>query len=83
MKRDSSTICHTDVATDGVRKASRARAPDSPSPGEGMGEGGCLFDEISNLVEPTERRYRDVPAGRSEAGCRSVAARTARPDEEP
>jgi hypothetical protein len=24
-----------DVATDGVRKASRAHAPDSPSPGEG------------------------------------------------
>jgi hypothetical protein len=24
-----------DVATDGVRKASRARAPDSPVPGEG------------------------------------------------
>jgi len=22
-----------------------------------MGEGGCLFDEIQNLVEPTERRY--------------------------
>jgi hypothetical protein len=25
-----------DVATDGVRKASRSRASDSPSPGEGM-----------------------------------------------
>jgi hypothetical protein len=28
-----------------------------------MGEGGCLFDEISNLVEPTERRHTEVPAG--------------------
>jgi hypothetical protein len=61
------------------RKASRSRGSDSPLPGEGMGKGGCLFDEIGNLVEPTERRYRDVPAGRSEAGCRSVTARTARP----
>jgi len=35
VKRDSSANCHTDVAADGVREASRARAPDSPSPGEG------------------------------------------------
>jgi hypothetical protein len=27
------------------------------------GEGGCLFDEIHNLVEPTERRYKNVSAG--------------------
>jgi hypothetical protein len=27
------------------------------------GEGGCLFDEISNLVEPTERLPRDGQAG--------------------
>ena len=27
------------------------------------GKAGCLFDEISNLVEPAERRYMDVPAG--------------------
>src|ERR1700722_11695714 len=24
---------------------------------------GCLFDEIQNLVEPTERLHTDVPAG--------------------
>jgi hypothetical protein len=45
------------------KRRGRARAPDSPMPGEGMGEGGCLFDEIGNLVEPTERPYMDVPAG--------------------
>jgi hypothetical protein len=27
------------------------------------GEGGCLFDEIQNLVEPTERLHTDVQAG--------------------
>jgi hypothetical protein len=27
------------------------------------GKGGCLFDEIQNLVEPTERRDMDVAAG--------------------
>jgi hypothetical protein len=48
------------------------REYDSLSPGKG--ESGCLFDEISNLVEPIERsakgeqyrgerRYTDVSAG--------------------
>jgi hypothetical protein len=36
-----------EVATDGVRE----------------GEVGCLFDEIHNLVEPTERLHTDVQAG--------------------
>jgi hypothetical protein len=27
------------------------------------GEGGCLSDEIGNLVGPAERRHMDVPAG--------------------
>jgi hypothetical protein len=36
-----------DVATAEVRK----------------GEGGWIFDEIQNLVEPIERRYMDVSAG--------------------
>ena len=40
------------------------------------GEVGCFFDEIGNLVEPTERPDMDVPAGRSEAGCQSVAAQS-------
>jgi len=31
--------------------------------GKGMGKVGCIFDEIGNLVESTERRYRDVLAG--------------------
>jgi hypothetical protein len=26
------------------------------------GEGGCLFDEIQDLVEPTERRTTESPA---------------------
>jgi hypothetical protein len=46
-----------DVATDRVRK----------------GENGCLFDEIQNLVESTERRNMAGSGGRSEAGCRSAA----------
>lgn len=29
----------------------------------GRVEDGCLFDEISNLVEPTERLHMDVQAG--------------------
>jgi hypothetical protein len=40
-------------ATDGVREATQRHASESPSSGEG--EGGRLFDEIGNLVEPTER----------------------------
>jgi hypothetical protein len=28
-----------------------------------MGAGGCLFDEIGNLVEPTERQCMDALAG--------------------
>jgi hypothetical protein len=32
--RDCATNCHKEVATDEVREASRARAPDSPMPGE-------------------------------------------------
>ena len=75
--------CDMDVATDEVREASWSHASNSPMPGEGMGEVGCIFDEMSNLVEPTERRYMDVPAGPQRShGWRSVAARTARPDGE-
>ena len=53
-----------------VREASRARAPDSPSPGEYMGESHATNDRtwMSGL-------------DRSEAGHRSVAVRMARPDE--
>jgi hypothetical protein len=40
------------IATDGVRKATRSRASESPSPGEGMGE-----------PHAGERRYMKVPAG--------------------
>jgi hypothetical protein len=58
-------------------RSGRARAPDSPMPGECMGEGGCMFDEIGNLVEPTERQCMDALAG-PQRGRRSVAARMAR-----
>ena len=34
---------------------------DSPVPG--AGEVGCIFDEISNLVEPNERTHTEVRAG--------------------
>jgi hypothetical protein len=36
------------------------------------GEVGCLFDEIGNLVEPTERPHKDVRTGpqrRQDAGA--------------
>jgi TonB family protein len=62
-----------------IRKASRSRALDSPVPGEG--KVGCLFDEIGNLVEPTERLHMDVQAGLNSHGWRGVA-RTARLDGE-
>jgi hypothetical protein len=39
------------------REVSQIRASDSSWAGEG--EGGHLFDEISNLVEPTERSAMD------------------------
>lgn len=34
--RDAATNCHKEVATDEIREASRARAPNSPMPGEYM-----------------------------------------------
>jgi len=41
---------------------------EAPRPKVWEGEVGCLFDEIQNLVGPTERRTIDSPQGRSEAG---------------
>jgi hypothetical protein len=46
-----------------VRKASWSHATNSPMPGECKGEVACIFDEISNLVEPNERPDTDVRAG--------------------
>jgi hypothetical protein len=59
-----------------VRKASRSHASNSPMSGEG--KGGCLFDEIQNLVEPAERPVMDDQAGSTSHGWRDEA-RTARP----
>jgi hypothetical protein len=42
------------------------------------GEVGCLFDEIDNLVEPTERPAMDGRTGLSSHGRRG-GARTERP----
>jgi hypothetical protein len=53
-----------------VRKARRARAPASPSSGEG--EGGWVFDEIGNLVEATERPPMEGRAGSTSHGWRGV-----------
>jgi hypothetical protein len=50
----------------------------SGPPVSGEGEGGCLFDEISNLGEPAERLHMDVQTGMNSHGRRGVA-RTARP----
>ena len=47
----------------------------------GEGEGGCLFDEMSNLGDPAERLHMDVQTGLNSHGRRDVA-RTAQPDEE-
>jgi hypothetical protein len=43
-----------------------------------MGEGGCLFDEISNLVEPTERRHTGEQhcGERRHRKCRPVRKRS-------
>ena len=67
-----------DVATDGVREARRARAPDSPVPGEG--EGGWVFDEMGNLVEPTERPTMGEPNAGGRRDMDVVAGAGARPD---
>jgi hypothetical protein len=48
-----------DVATDEVRE----------------GEGGCLFDEIQYLLEPTERLHMDVQAGPQLGRSQGVAVR--------
>jgi hypothetical protein len=78
LQQHSSSICHQDVATDGVREATQSHASESPSPGEDTGEVGCLFDEIGNLVEPTERPDMDVPAG-PQRGMDAEASRPERP----
>jgi hypothetical protein len=55
VKRDSNAICDMDVATDEVR----------------VGEGLCPFDEIQDLVGPTEK----VMAGpRAEQDCAATGA---------
>src|ERR1700730_2480668 len=41
------------------------------------GEVGCLFDEIQNLVEPTERQGMDGLAGPQRGSNRSVAVKVA------
>ena len=46
-------VCYREVATDRWSASTEIR----------KGEGGCLFDEIGNLVEPTERPHMDVRAG--------------------
>jgi hypothetical protein len=62
-----SPACYMDVATDGVRKASRARAPDSPVPD-------------AEVLRPAQAASAD---GRPGMQCRSaLSARTARPDGE-
>ena len=61
--------CHTDVATDEVREASRARAPDSPVPGE---------DRDIRTARTDEERCASGPPSSSE----HKDVRTARPDEE-
>jgi hypothetical protein len=51
------------VAYRSSHEASGARVPNSPVSG-GEGEIGCLFDEISNLVEPIERSATMAELGR-------------------
>jgi hypothetical protein len=53
----------------GFRSSNQSRTTESPiSPTQGAtdevrGEGGCFFDEIQDLFEPTERRDMDASAG--------------------
>ena len=70
MTLDSCADCHTDVATD--RKTLHSRS----APGEG--ELGCLFDQISNLVEPSQRPHMEVRTRLVSHGRHDVA-RIARP----
>jgi hypothetical protein len=46
-----------------AERCGRARETDSPSTSEHRGEGGRIFDEIGNLVEPTERPHMEIRAG--------------------
>ena len=50
-----------DSAASRPKRCGQSRTSDSPVPGEG--EVGCVFDEISILVEPTERSAMDGRAG--------------------
>jgi hypothetical protein len=66
------TACHTEVATDEVRDASRTRAPDSPVPGEYKGE-----------QHAREQQHRRCWLVRSETmDDESVEVRTTRQDGE-
>ena len=67
-KRNSRAHCYRDVATDEVREASRARAPDSPSSSEGRKPE--RLDQTKNTYEETRLHCCDgVPA----QNCNAIA----------
>jgi hypothetical protein len=74
IRSNDRTRCADWTASEAGSEALR-RVSGPPVPGEG--EGGCLFDEMSNLGEPTERLLMDVQTGLNSHGWRGVA-RTAR-----
>jgi hypothetical protein len=53
------------------RRQCERHASDSPMPGEC--EGGYIFDEIQDLIEPIERPHKDVRAGLTSHGWCGVA----------
>jgi hypothetical protein len=57
-RKDSRTL-QTLTSVRRFLRNGRSRVSGSPSPGEG--KVGCVFDEISNLVEPTERQHMGEP----------------------
>ena len=65
MEQESSSNCHKEVATDGVRKATQSHAFESSVPGEHRGE-----------PHVGERRYRKYRPARSEADLDAKRRRT-------
>jgi hypothetical protein len=57
-KQHSSTNCHKDVATDGVREATQSHASESPVPGEGRSPNGPARRRRFTRVRETKRECR-------------------------
>jgi hypothetical protein len=61
---DRTSMCELDRSGAGCEAPRRV----SGQPSSSEGEGGCLFDEIQDFVEPTERPHTEVRAGLTSHG---------------